>query len=174
MKMMTSVKKGVQKGFTLIELMIVVAIIGILAAVALPAYQDYTVRAQVTESLALSSGLKTAVADYYAASGAFPGSNTAAVCGGATTCTGGSATDNKGNYVTGIAVVANGGLDITFGNKASANIANKKLSLRPALDTAKNISWICGYAATPTGVTAPAATNATDIDGKYLPSSCKI
>src|SRR6267154_3710456 len=64
--------KAMQKGFTLIELMIVVAIIGILAAIAIPAYQDYTIRAQVTEGLNLADAVKVAVADFYTQNGAFP------------------------------------------------------------------------------------------------------
>jgi type IV pilus assembly protein PilA len=170
-------KRAIQKGFTLIELMIVVAIIGILAAVALPAYQDYTIRAQVTESLSLASGLKTAVADYFSASGAFPGSNQVAICGdNGGACAGSQATDNKGNYVSQIAVAAGGGLDVTFGNKANSVITTagaNVLSLRPGIDTARNVSWICGLASVPNGVTAPTATNATNVNPKYLPSSCK-
>ena len=70
--------KAVQKGFTLIELMIVVAIIGILAAIAIPAYQNYTIRAQVTEGLNLADGWKTSVGEFYAQNGTFPaGSSTA-------------------------------------------------------------------------------------------------
>jgi len=64
--------KTLQKGFTLIELMIVIAIIGILAAIAIPAYQNYTIRAQVTEGLSLAAGWKTAISEYYAQQGAFP------------------------------------------------------------------------------------------------------
>ena len=177
MKMMTSIKKGVQKGFTLIELMIVVAIIGILAAVALPAYQDYTVRAQVSEALALSGGLKTAVTDYHAAKGTFPADLPLAVCGQTPApagCTGATATDYKGNYVSQIDV-ANGSIDITFGNKANTAIAGKLLSLRPGTDVAGNVTWICGKAAVPGGVTVAAgATDVTDADLKYLPTSCKI
>ncbi|MFZ4550659.1 MAG: pilin [Aquabacterium sp.] len=172
------VMKQVQKGFTLIELMIVVAIIGILAAVALPAYQDYTVRAQVSESLNLASGLKTAVSEYFSQTGAFPKDNVQAICGSASTCTGSAATDNKGNYVTQIAVTTGGGLDVTFGNKANKDISGKILSLRPGIDTAKNITWICGKAATPSGVTVGdgtnVATDGTNVELKYLPTSCKI
>ena len=75
--------KFVQKGFTLIELMIVVAIIGILAAIAIPAYQDYTIRAQVTEGINLADAVKVAVADYYTQNGVFPaaGLTTAAPTG---------------------------------------------------------------------------------------------
>jgi len=171
-----SIVRNVQKGFTLIELMIVVAIIGILAAVALPAYQDYTIRAQVTEGMSLTGGLKTAVGDYYAAKGAWPADNPTAICGvtpAPATCIGSAATDNKGNYITQIEVLT-GGLLVTFGNKANAKIASKKLSLVPAVDAAGNISWICGTATAPSGVTAATTTAATDVDPRYLPTSCKI
>jgi type IV pilus assembly protein PilA len=170
----SQMKQMIQKGFTLIELMIVVAIIGILAAVALPAYQDYTIRAQVSESLALSSGLKTAVSDYFSASGVMPATNQTAVCGDSTNsaapCTSVS-TDNKGNYVASINVT-DGVLTITAGNKANSAIAAKTLALSPGLDTASNVSWICGAAAIPNGVTV-ANRGTTNINAKYLPNSCK-
>ncbi len=73
--------KTLQKGFTLIELMIVIAIIGILAAIAIPAYQNYTIRAQVTEGLSLAAGWKTAISEYYAQNGAFPGCSSSAAAG---------------------------------------------------------------------------------------------
>jgi type IV pilus assembly protein PilA len=169
-----SMKRTMQKGFTLIELMIVVAIIGILAAVALPAYQDYTIRAQLSESQSLAGGLQRAVEDYFAASGAFPTSNEKAVCGdnGVTNCSGYKEDDNKGNYVDQITVVAGGGLNIRMGNKANASIKGKLVSLRPGLDPASNVSWICGKSAVPAGVTVSAA-DSTNVNLKYLSNSCK-
>ncbi|ENX3332493.1 pilin, partial [Neisseria gonorrhoeae] len=88
-----------QKGFTLIELMIVIAIVGILAAVALPAYQDYTARAQVSEAILLAEGQKSAVTEYYLNNGEWPENNTSAGVA--------SASDIKGKYVESV-TVANG------------------------------------------------------------------
>ncbi len=170
---MNRAMRSVQKGFTLIELMIVVAIIGILAAVALPAYQDYTIRAQIAEGPSLTGGLKTAINDFYAAKGSWPADNAEAVCGATgATCAGSAATDNQGNYISQIAV-AEGSMDITFGNKANAKISGKKLSIRPAVDAAGNITWICGTATPPSSLTV-AGTDVTDVDARYLPTSCKI
>lgn len=166
-------KRTLQKGFTLIELMIVVAIIGILAAVALPAYQDYTVRAQVAEGPTLAGGLKAAVADYYSAKGEFPNTNALAINGTATGTA--AASDNQGSYVSQIAVTNGGVIAITYGNKVNKDIKDKILTLSPALDAAKNITWICGTAAVPSGVTKDSNASATtDIPTKYLPTSCKI
>lgn len=171
--------KSIQKGFTLIELMIVVAIIGILAAIAIPAYQDYTVRSQVTEGLNMAGGVKTAVNDYFTDTGEWPDTIQKAVCGKASTvaCAGGTATDYKGNYVTQVAVNTGGAVEVTYGNKANSNALStttNKLAIRPGVDTAKNVTWVCGKASTPTGVTiATGATDSTTIDPKYLPGSCK-
>src|SRR5258708_11076833 len=106
--------KQVQKGFTLIELMIVVAIIGILAAIAIPAYQNYTIRAQVTEGLTLADGWKTAIAEFYANTGAMP-ATTAALTG---TC------NSVGKYESSIGVTT-GSIVITYGGAA----ANAKLAI---------------------------------------------
>src|SRR5450432_1861073 len=103
--------KQVQKGFTLIELMIVIAIIGILAAIAIPAYQNYTIRAQITEGLTLGDGWKTAIAEYYANVGVMP----AGIANLAGT------SSSIGKYESGIAV--NGGtIVITYGLSANAKI----------------------------------------------------
>lgn len=174
--------KSIQKGFTLIELMIVVAIIGILAAIAIPAYQDYTVRTQVSEGLSLSSGLKTAIGDFYAAKGTWPADNAEAICGvtpAPATCTiGAKATDNNGNYVSQIAVET-GNIVVTFSNvapqKANKDIDKKVLTLRPGVDAARNITWVCGTATAPSTLTmATAPAKGTDIESRFLPASCKI
>ncbi|HEZ4796578.1 TPA: pilin [Neisseria meningitidis] len=156
-----------QKGFTLIELMIVIAIVGILAAVALPAYQDYTARAQVSEAILLAEGQKSAVTEYYLNHGKWPGNNTSA----------GVATSSKikGKYVEKVEV-ANG--VITAEMKSSGvnkEIQGKKLSLW-AKRQAGSVKWFCGQpvtrndTATDDGVTA---ASDKQIDTKHLPSTCR-
>jgi type IV pilus assembly protein PilA len=167
-------KRTLQKGFTLIELMIVVAIIGILAAVALPAYQDYTIRAQIAEGPTMAGGLKTAVADYYASKGTFPDSNALAINGISTGTA--AASDNQGSYVNGIAIGKGGQIIITYGNKVNAAVSSKKLTLTPAIDASKNIAWICGTATVDTTKLTVDSTvsDSTDMPTKYLPTSCKL
>ncbi|MGD8378108.1 MAG: pilin [Gammaproteobacteria bacterium] len=140
--------KNTQQGFTLIELMIVVAIIGILAAIAIPAYQDYTIRSQVSEGLSLADGAKTAVAEFYTNRGAFPGSNASAGLAPSGSIT--------GNYVSGV-TTASGTITVTYGNTVNSKISGKTLVLS-ALDKGGSVAWTC---------------KAGTIPSKYLPSSCR-
>ncbi|HEZ3041674.1 TPA: pilin [Neisseria meningitidis] len=159
-----------QKGFTLIELMIVIAIVGILAAVALPAYQDYTARAQVSEAILLAEGQKSAVTEYYLNHGEWPGNNNSAGVA--------SSADIKGKYVEKVEV-ANG--VITAEMKSSGvnkEIQGKKLSLW-AKRQAGSVKWFCGQPVTRTAnntandeVTA-ANGKTKKIDTKHLPSTCR-
>jgi prepilin-type N-terminal cleavage/methylation domain-containing protein len=123
--------KKVQQGFTLIELMIVVAIIGILAAVAIPSYQDYTKRAHVSEGFGLAGAAKTSVSEYYASEGTWPTDNSTA--GLAT------ATSINGNAVTSVGV-ATGVITITYNTKVDT--AATTVSLTPN-DTGGGITWTC-------------------------------
>ena len=138
-----------QQGFTLIELMIVVAIIGILAAIAIPAYQDYTIRAQVSEGLNLSGGAKAAVSEFRMDRGAWPSDNTGA--GLATT-----PTDINGKYVVSVGVT-NGLITVTYGADANATITDDTLLMSP-IDQGGSVEWVC---------------KSSTLADKHLPAACR-
>ena len=154
--------KSLQKGFTLIELMIVIAIIGILAIVALPAYQDYTGRAQVSEAFALAEGQKSAIVEYYADKGKWPESNKAA----------GVAETIQGKYVESV-VIGKGGSIVATMKTADVNseISGEKLVLAPDFDAGKkpegSFKWKCVFGAAQEG------GSTTSIKEKFLPSVCR-
>jgi type IV pilus assembly protein PilA len=141
--------KAAARGFTLIELMIVVAIIGILAAVALPAYQDYVKRSRVAEGLALAGHAKTMVVEYMGSNGAWPTSNTAAGLADPLAISGAS--------VRSVEVVTNGVIEITFKDKVEAGA---KLTLVPT-SAAVQVSWRC---------TIPTTGGITP---QFVPSECR-
>lgn len=169
--------RTIQKGFTLIELMIVVAIIGILAAIAIPAYQDYTIRAQVTEGLNLAGAMKAAVAESYANTGSWPDDLVAA---GITEADGTTATPPSGKYVTGI-TIDNGTIVIAYGNQANANIsdgATNTLALRPRVSANDDVVWLCGFNTGPASLEDPTTDTSTavttTVNPKYLPQACRV
>lgn len=135
-----------QQGFTLIELMIVVAIIGILAAVAIPSYQDYTAREQVTEAVSLTSAFKTGLAEFYADSGTYP-SNLTAI-----------GTTTSGKYVASMVVTSNAGgavtVTATMGTSVNPGVSGSTLEL----SSADSLQWDC---------------SGGDILPKYRPTTCK-
>ncbi|QIP48125.1 Pilin [Kingella kingae] len=136
------------QGFTLIELMIVIAIVGILAALALPTYQDFSVRSRVAEGLSLAGGAKTSVAEYYASHNQFPANNVTA----------GLATANqiKGSSVDSLTVV-DGVITVVFNNKVAAAGKNS-LVLTPSVAKEGSITWDC---------------HGGSLDGRLRPSECR-
>ncbi|HEZ0498065.1 TPA: pilin [Neisseria meningitidis] len=160
-----------QKGFTLIELMIVIAIVGILAAVALPAYQDYTARAQVSEAILLAEGQKSAVTEYYLNHGKWPANNSSAGVA--------SSSEIKGKYVQKVEVAKG----VITAQMASSNVNNeikgKKLSLWAKRQDG-SVKWFCGQPVTRTdnatnndAVTAANDNSNNGINTKHLPSTCR-
>jgi len=165
--------KQAQKGFTLIELMIVVAIIGILAAIAIPAYQDYTIRSKVTEGIGLADAAKTAVAEAYQA-GDLPGVVALA----------GSWVSTPTKYVTGVTIAGTGVITVTY-SPTVPQISGKTLKLTPYVNSGAgavilaagltgNIDWGC---ATLTNTTAAnnglAGAAIGNLPARYSPTSCK-
>ena len=160
--------KAIQKGFSLIELMIVIAILGILAVIALPAYQDYTARAQVSEAILLMEGQKSAVVEYYADKGKWPTSNTEA----------GIATNKsiQGKYVEQVDIGGDGVITATMKKKdVNKEIEGKTVSLTPTATTATTATAGGTPSATANGsftwTCKPGATNG--VATKFLPSSCR-
>ncbi|HEZ9528545.1 TPA: pilin [Neisseria gonorrhoeae] len=158
-----------QKGFTLIELMIVIAIVGILAAVALPAYQDYTARAQVSEAILLAEGQKSAVTEYYLNHGIWPANNTSAGVA--------SPADIKGKYVQSV-TVTNGVVTAQMkSDGVNKEIKGKKLSLWAKRENG-SVKWFCGQPVKRTDAddandTVADANDADKIETKHLPSTCR-
>ena len=145
----TDMKKN-QHGFTLIELMIVVAIIGILASIAMAMYEDYVIRAQIAEGLNVSSSVKTGVSEYYMDRGAFPANNGQA---------GVTASGNyAGKYVESVSV-SGAVLIIKYGNDANARISGETITMTANTAAAGSLHWVCASG----GV----------IQDKHLPLSCR-
>lgn len=135
-----------KKGFTLIELMITVAIVGILAAVAIPAYQDYVTRSQFSEGLALASGAKPLVSEFHSNNGRYPSNNEVGFTG------------YIGKYISNVQIASNGRINAIFGEDANSKLANKNLYLTPTEESTGNLSWNCQ----------------SDVEEKYLPQSCTV
>lgn len=134
------------KGFTLIELMITVAIVGILAAVAIPAYQDYVTRSQFSEGLSLVSGAKPIVSEYHSNNGRYPSNSEVGFTG------------YIGKYVSSVQIASNGRINAVFGEEANSKLANKNLYLTPTEESPGNLSWNCQ----------------SDVEEKYLPKNCSV
>ena len=159
--------KAIQKGFTLIELMIVIAIIGILAVIALPAYQDYTGRAQVSEAITLMEGQKSAVVEYYADKGKWPTSNADAGIAGST--------DIKGKYVAKVTVGTDGALTATMkSSDVNNDIKSKTVTLKPETAAAGGGAAAGGAAASAGSFLWKCVKGTTNpVPEKFLPSSCR-
>ena len=154
------------RGFTLVEMMVVIGIVAILALMAIPTYQDKFIRDQVAEALPLADLAKPPVALSWAVLQTFPADNAAA---------GLPVAEKIVNNFIGSVAIQGGAINITFGNKANRAILGKVLSLRPAVVEDAPIvpvTWVCGYATAPEKMTVK-GENKTNIPPGYLPVRCR-
>lgn len=156
-----------KSGFTLIELMVVVSIIGILASIAMPQYQVYIHRSEITEALGMAANIREDVTAYYVETLEFPTDNKQA----------GIPDPSKliANRITGVEV--NGGaIHVTLGNKIAKPLRGKILTFRPATvdgSPTSPISWLCGYDEPVNGMSA-VGSNKTSVSEEYLPAACRL
>lgn len=171
-------ERRVENGFTLIELMIVVAILGILSTIAMTSYNNYTIRAQVAEGINLAANAKTPIADSYLMNGEAPANRSEAGMSA-------DPEDTTGNFVKSVAIV-NGRVDVTFGNRANAVINDTILRVTPYETSNGAVLWRCANAPQPVasggGNLSTMGTDgggnaaeylATTVDDTYLPASCR-
>lgn len=159
-------KKRRRHGFTMIEILVVLAIVAILALIVLPSYLDTIIRNDIVEALPLADKAKRPVADTWTLIQAFPSSNASA---------GLPSPDKVVNNLISSVAIQNGAIHITFGNRANAAIRGKVLTLRPAVVTDAPIvpvAWVCGYAEGPGNMTVE-GENKTDVPARYLPFKCR-
>lgn len=159
-------KRLSNSGFTLIELMVVIAIISILSTMAIPSYQDRVIRSQIEEAFNLAEVAIEGVEGYYKIKKRMPSDNGKA----------GLPVPEKmiGNYVTHVSV-SNGAIDITLGNRINRNVAGKVVTIRPAIvkdSPVVPIAWVYGFASVPEGMTVVGKNNST-VQPRHLPVNCR-
>lgn len=146
-----------------------ISIVGILAAIAIPAYQDYTIRAQVSEGLNIAAGLKAAVGDAYGRTGVVPADRLGVGLPA-------DPTDTSGLYVDSADIV-NGTIVVTYGGNANESIAGRAVAIQPYVMSDQSVVWRCGHAAPPSGGVAMddtlSSADVTDVDARHLPSACR-
>ena len=158
--------RKLQKGFTLIELMIAVAIVGILAAGAIPAYSGYVIRSQVAEGFSVAGPWRNVVVEYYANYGTWPALADIP-----------DAVPSAGTYESSVSVIAGGQIQIIYGGQANATIAGTVMLLTPYTNDNDDVIWVCGLASAPAYLKiAPTAAVPTSdnntLPAQYMPSNC--